>query len=243
METGMRVFEGGATRHKSDHKYDYEGFISPLVVREYGRYMHSHRQQADGSLRDSDNWTNGMPKREYVKSLFRHFHDVWMITRGFVAKDFDGKRVCIKDALCAIIFNASGYLHEILKVEAEKEAKPKKVVYCAGPYTAPTREGVAMHVKIAEEYGKRVLEAGFVPIVPHRLSVWWDLDARFKDFEHDDWLNKFCYPLLQAADILFLYPGFTHSEGAKLEMDYALRHHIPIVYSVDELMQQYGGCA
>ena len=92
-------------------KVDYEGFLSPLVIRRFGAYMHQHRTQSDGALRGSDNWQKGIPKQEYFKSLWRHLEDAWLHHRGF------GKlaRESFEDALCGILFNAQGYLHEELK--------------------------------------------------------------------------------------------------------------------------------
>ena len=111
----MRQFETGATRDTEEGKLDYEGFLSPIVIKRYGEYMHRHRKQADGELRASDNWQKGIPKDAYIKSAWRHFMDWWLHHRGF------GKwaREKLEDALCAIIFNASGYLHEFLKEKAQ----------------------------------------------------------------------------------------------------------------------------
>lgn len=107
----MRIFNTGATRGDDTDKVDYEGFLSPLVIKRYGEYLHKHRIQADGKLRTSDNWMKGMPKETYIKSMFRHFMDVWLHHRGFRN---DAKET-LEDALCAVIFNASGYLYELLK--------------------------------------------------------------------------------------------------------------------------------
>src|SRR5580698_7792736 len=63
----FRTFETGATRNLDASKYDYEGFLSPLVMERFGQYMHKHRVQADGSLRDSDNWQKGIPLQAYMK--------------------------------------------------------------------------------------------------------------------------------------------------------------------------------
>jgi len=57
----MRTFGGGATRNSDQGKPDYEGFLSPLVIIRYGEYMTRHRVQADGNIRDSDNWQKGIP--------------------------------------------------------------------------------------------------------------------------------------------------------------------------------------
>ncbi len=110
----MREFDTGATRNVDDSKYDYEGFLSPLVIERYAAYMHGHRKQADGRLRDSDNWAKGIPKTAYMKSAFRHFMDWWKQHRGYRGQD------TLEDSLCALMFNTQGYLHEILK---EKEAR------------------------------------------------------------------------------------------------------------------------
>lgn len=110
----MRTFETGATRDDDATKLDFEGFLSPFALKRYAEYMNSHRVQADGKLRDSDNWQKGIPLVTYMKSLFRHMLDVWRIHRGLKATDNKGD-VDIENALCAVIFNASGYLHEYLK--------------------------------------------------------------------------------------------------------------------------------
>lgn len=103
----MRTFETGATRDSDDGKLDYEGFLSPLALERYAKYMHKHRKQADGQMRDSDNWQKGIPREAYMKSLWRHMFDVWCIHR-----DVDDRTVPLDEALCAVIFNAMGMLHE-----------------------------------------------------------------------------------------------------------------------------------
>jgi hypothetical protein len=118
-EGQIRKFETGATRDTEEGKYDYEAFLSPLVVRRYGEYMHKHRKQADGTLRDGDNWQKGIPQTAYIKSAWRHFHDWWMEYRGYPSREG------LEDALCALLFNVMGYLHEHLKVKLQKEQEQK----------------------------------------------------------------------------------------------------------------------
>jgi len=105
----MRTFDTGATRDSDEDKLDYEGFLSPLVLKRYAEYMHLHRKQTDGKFRDSDNWQKGIPIKQYMKSLWRHFIDVWMLTRGYCVQ------AALEDALCAVLFNTMGMLHEILR--------------------------------------------------------------------------------------------------------------------------------
>ena len=107
----VRVFETGATRDGDTNKHDPEGFLSPLVIHRFNQYMHTNRFQTDGNIRDSDNWQKGIPLPAYMKSLWRHFLDLWMHHRGVG----DLARETLEDALCGILFNAQGYLHEIVK--------------------------------------------------------------------------------------------------------------------------------
>lgn len=117
----IRQFETGATRNLDDHKYDYEGFLSPLALREYAAYMHTHRLQKDGKMRDGDNWKKGIPVESYMKSMMRHYMAVWLTYRGYghTSPD-DGHEVSTEEALCALLFNVQGMLHELLVAEEPK---------------------------------------------------------------------------------------------------------------------------
>lgn len=116
MTDVLRKFETGATRTADHDRYDPEGFLSPIVIERYCQYMARHRLQADGSLRASDNWQKGLPKETYIKGLWRHFLHAWTRHRGFHVRD-PGAAQNIEEDLCAIIFNAQGYLHELLKAK------------------------------------------------------------------------------------------------------------------------------
>jgi len=110
----IRKFDTGATRDTDEGKLDFEGFFSPIVMEKFAEYMNRHRKQSDGQLRDSDNWQKGIPKKAYIKSLFRHFMDFWLEHRGYRSRDG------IEEALCGIIFNSMGYLFEILSDERKR---------------------------------------------------------------------------------------------------------------------------
>jgi len=112
----IRTFSTGATRNLDTTKLDYEGFLSPNALQEFAAYMHKHRAQADGSIRDSDNWQKGIPEDVYLKSMFRHFMDLWTIHRGGTAHSpEDNHTIDRKEALCALMFNVQGLLHELTK--------------------------------------------------------------------------------------------------------------------------------
>lgn len=114
----VRQFSTGATRNVDDTKIDPEAALSPLVLRRYCEFKASHRKQADGSVRPDDGWQKGIPLESYMKSLQRHNLDAWLLHRGWegvYSQDME-------ETLCAIIFNASGYLHELLVAKTREEA-------------------------------------------------------------------------------------------------------------------------
>lgn len=111
----MRSFSTGATRDLDNNKIDYEGFLDPLVLELFGKYMLKHQVQADGNLRTSDNWMKGIPKDVYMKSAWRHFHDWWMEHRNYKSREG------LEDALMGLLFNIMGYTFEVLKEKNKSE--------------------------------------------------------------------------------------------------------------------------
>ena len=129
----IRTFDTGANRDTDEDKLDYEAFLSPLVLERYAQYLHEHRKLPDGAIRDGDNWQKGMPLSVYMKSGWRHFVSWWKAHRQWQNQPHPNmtKYQCkeLEDAICAVIFNASGYLHEILKVRVvSQEHKTEEVV-------------------------------------------------------------------------------------------------------------------
>lgn len=111
----IRTFESGATRNLDTSKFDYEAFINPAALAAYAEFMHGHRRQADGSLRDGDNWQKGITFTAYMKSLVRHTVDLWRMHRGYPVTNPDtGEPHTKQELCCAIVFNAMGYLKELV---------------------------------------------------------------------------------------------------------------------------------
>jgi len=109
----MRDFGNGATRDTATGKLDYEGFLSPAVLEQYGRFMEMNRLQSDGGRRDSDNWQQGIPRDVYMKSAFRHFMEMWTEHRKAPGCQ---QRAEFMAGMCGLLFNVMGYMHEWLKV-------------------------------------------------------------------------------------------------------------------------------
>lgn len=187
----MRKFESGATRDNTEGKYDFEGFLSPLVLNRYAEYMNKHRTQADGKLRDSDNWQKGIPLAAYIKSAYRHFFDWWANHRGVksVVKED------IEESLCALLFNTMGYLHEHLKSKAVPGSTPEPEVYVPQPgdtvfielRDGTTDDSVSDHIRRVVENGNHIgfyLESMITDpdySMDHKISVGTEVFYVFDD--------------------------------------------------------------
>ncbi|SFZ81684.1 hypothetical protein SAMN02983003_0633 [Devosia enhydra] len=113
----VRTFATGANRDLDENKLDFEAFLSPLVLQDYAVYMHGKRRLADGSLRDGDNWQKGIPVDAYMKSLARHWQDLWLHHRGYAD-------LAVEDyptTLAAMLFNVMGAYDVYLKAERAKQ--------------------------------------------------------------------------------------------------------------------------
>lgn len=133
--TEIRKFKSGATRDTSNGKFDYLGFMHPLCDFSFANYMHKHRLQTDGSLRDANNWWGGFGKDIVIQSLVRHIEDLKLLHSGFfvyeVREGNNARRVVVKNKLknlpknfieiqledcCnAIRFNSEAYKLELIR--------------------------------------------------------------------------------------------------------------------------------
>jgi hypothetical protein len=109
MKEKIRTFSTGADRDAADNKPSYAQYLSPIVIKRFGEYMLKHQTRSDGTKRPGDNWKMGIPKEEYLESGFRHFTDWWLFDQGYKGRE------TLDEALCALMFNVMGRLHEELK--------------------------------------------------------------------------------------------------------------------------------
>jgi hypothetical protein len=178
----VRTFTTGATRSSDAGKNDYEGFFSPLVVREFGNYMTRHRFLPDGSVRDSDNWQKGIPRDQAIKSFLRHGLDLWTIHRGYPATDDKGNTVTLYDTLSALLFNAQVYFHEQIKADqAALTATPFRSPGAAAydPTNQPDYDPVAAQVATLDIPARIVAAINADAIAP----------ATTPDYEHEQALQ------------------------------------------------------
>ncbi|KAA0888728.1 DUF1937 family protein [Oryzomonas rubra] len=111
----------------------------------------------------------------------------------------------------------------------------RQIVYVAGPYTAPTREGIQANIDKAEAIGKMLLLQGDTPLIPHRITGHWDADPRFSGMTARDWMNDVCLPLLDRCDAIIMCPGWINSPGSLQEHQHAVVTGKLIMYFEDDM--------
>ena len=114
-----------------------------------------------------------------------------------------------------------------------------RVVYIAGPYSGKTTEETAGHVAAAEEMAKKLLLAGYAPLIPHRINATWQGHEHFKDFTTHDWLERLCFPLMKKCDAMVMLAGWECSIGAVIERQNAIELGIPVFYSMDDFTSAF----
>lgn len=86
-------------------------------------------------------------------------------------------------------------------------------VYVAGPFSAPTREGVEANIFRVVEYGVKIAELGFFPVIPHANTA----DPRFEKVQDYPFWIEGTMGLMERSDVLFLIPGWEASSGSRGE--------------------------
>lgn len=106
-----------------------------------------------------------------------------------------------------------------------------KLAYIAGPFSAPTREGVEANIARAVALGIAVAREGVFPVVPHA-------NTSHPDYEQVQpyafWLEG-TMALLRHCHIVVLVEGWRDSSGARAEVAEAHRLGIAVFDGIDAM--------
>jgi len=103
---------GNATRDSNTNKPNHIGYRDILVEEAYDLYMLKHQKQADGTMRDADNWKSYFGEKHYkvcIESAYRHFEDWWKEFEGLESRDG------IDEAINGLKFNIDAYYSKVLR--------------------------------------------------------------------------------------------------------------------------------
>lgn len=101
-----------------------------------------------------------------------------------------------------------------------------KLVYVAGPFRAPTPEGVFGNILRAEAVGYEVAKLGASPVIPHAntRSLHSHIDEAF--------MLEATLELMRRCDALVLVEGWQESQGTRDEMCEAHFLGLPVFYTL-----------
>jgi len=166
MSEDLEVLSTGASRSQGEGKLQYAGYESPLVTNAFAQYMRAHQYQKDGKIRAADNWQQGIPLNRYLDSLVRHVMDLqlahagfWKLTALYQENPEFSEADLITETLCAIRFNVSGYLFEVLLEKGDLKRAPS--LYQLGQEVDPRTFSHARAVPPDARFG----QTGDAPIV------------------------------------------------------------------------------
>ena len=106
------------------------------------------------------------------------------------------------------------------------------LIYVAGPYTAPDRQGINRNVDQAIDVGIEIFNKGHFPYVPHLTDL---VDKRARELGKElSWEDFMAWdaPWLKVCDAL-IFVG--ESRGANIELEEAKRLGKTIFYSSSEV--------
>lgn len=104
------------------------------------------------------------------------------------------------------------------------------LIYVAGPYSAPTDEGVDANIEAAGRIAAQLWRMGHAAICPHMNTAKmerWVEGVTYSDYMRGD------LDMVSRCDAVVMVPGWENSRGAKEEHEYALALKIPIHYAPD----------
>ncbi|MFQ5339922.1 MAG: DUF4406 domain-containing protein [Anaerolineae bacterium] len=105
-----------------------------------------------------------------------------------------------------------------------------KIIYIAGPYSAPNSWAREQNIRVAEKAGLQVLHLGAMPLVPHTMTrFYFGAVPETTVIEGD-------LELLRRSDAVLFVGDWENSEGSMEELEEARRLNLPGFLSIDDLL-------
>jgi hypothetical protein len=126
-------------------------------------------------------------------------------------------------------------MEQVDPVRAYPEDKPLKVIYVAGKYNDERGEWyVECNIREAERAAQFIWINGGVAICPHLNTKMFGGLCSYETWIQGD------LEILSRCDAIYMLPNWIASEGAKQELEFAMKHNIPVLYDNKDLLQFLG---
>lgn len=97
-----------------------------------------------------------------------------------------------------------------------------KVIYIAGKYRGPTPWAVEQNIRAAEDVAAKVIQAGHMPLTPHKNT------AHMEGLADDAFFLEGTMELLRRCDAVLCVSNWRDSVGARAEVEEARRLGLPV---------------
>ena len=105
-----------------------------------------------------------------------------------------------------------------------------KVVYVAGPFRGANSWEMEQNIRRAETLALEVWRAGFACICPHTNTRFYQGAA-----PDNVWLDG-DLEIVKRCDAVVLTPDWQKSSGARAEVEFAVKHKIPVYFSLQDML-------
>ncbi len=105
-----------------------------------------------------------------------------------------------------------------------------EMIYVAGPIKGAPGDNMLHHVHTAIVAAKRLRDAGYCVIVPHRCALD---ELVLGEQSYEGWLEQ-DYELIRRSDFVYRLPG--SSSGADREVAFAEDHGKGVFFDIEELL-------
>ena len=107
------------------------------------------------------------------------------------------------------------------------------LIYVAGPFSAPTREGVEANILRAALRGVEVAKLGACPVVPHSNTSL----PQYETVQPYEFWIEATLALMHRCDALLTVSGWEASSGARGEVTAMMRSGKPVFHNLGTLAE------
>ena len=108
-----------------------------------------------------------------------------------------------------------------------KIMESKKICYIAGPYRAACEWDVIQNIRAAEAVALKYWRMGYIVICPHKNTSGFS-----GAMPCETWLSG-DIEILKRCDVIVMMSNYLTSEGAKAELQEAVRAGLEVIYETD----------